>query len=109
MGLLAATALDLGFGPGFVDDAVAYPAVIYTCLLATVVVRTQGGTRRPWFVHLLCNASLGAVVLVGLRTVAMVELPFGNYATTGHFPYVAVPLATIIPQLIWELVLFKQT
>lgn len=108
VGLLAATALDLGFGPGFVDDAVAYPAVVYTCLLATLVARTQGGASKPWFIHLLCTASLGAVVLVALRTVALVELPFGNYATTGHFPYVAVPLATTLPALIWELVLAKQ-
>jgi hypothetical protein len=109
VGLLAATALDLGFGPGFVDDAVAYPAVIYTCLLAAIVARTQGGAERPWYVHLLCNASLGAIVLVALRTVALAELPFGDYATTGHFPYVAVPLTTTIPALVWELLLLKKS
>lgn len=109
IGLLAATALDLGFGPGFVDDAVAYPAVIYTCLLAAAVARSQGASVGSWFVHLACVASLGAVVLVTLRTVALVELPFGNYATTGHFPYVAVPLCTTLPALVWELVLSKKT
>lgn len=108
VGLLAATALDLGFGPGFVDDAVAYPAVIYSCVLATLIVRSQGGGDRPWLLHVLCNASLGAVVLVALRTVGLVELPFGNYATTGHFPYVAVPSATTIPAIVWELVLSKR-
>jgi hypothetical protein len=108
VGLLAATAIDLGFGPGFVDDAVAYPAVIYACVLATAVTRTQGGNTRPWFVHLLCNGSLGAVALVALRTVALVDLPFGNYATSGHFPYVAVPLATTLPAVMWELVIGRR-
>lgn len=107
VGLLSAVAVDLGFGPGFVDDVIAYPAVVYSCWVSAVVARSRsggGGGPRVWIANLLCNGSIGAIVLVVLRTVARFDLPVGKYTTTGHYPYFAIPVACTLGQLVWELI-----
>lgn len=105
--LLASVAVDLGFGPGFIDDVVAYPAVVYAAWVSGAVARLRlgaAGGPRVWLLNLMCNGSVAAIVLVLLRTVARFELPVGKYTTTGHYPYVAIPVACVIAQLVWELV-----
>lgn len=107
VGLLSAVAVDLGFGPGFVDDVIAYPAVVYSCWVSAVVVRSRsraGGGARVWLANLVSNGSIGAIVLVALRTVARIDLPVGKYTTTGHYPYFAIPVACTLAQLVWELI-----
>jgi hypothetical protein len=105
--LLASVAVDLGFGPGFIDDVVAYPAVVYAAWVTATVVRLRVGASggpRAWVLNLMSHGSVAAVVLVLLRTVARVELPFGKYTTTGHYPYFAIPVACVVAQLVWEIV-----
>ncbi len=105
--LLASVAVDLGFGPGFIDDVVAYPAVVYAAWVSGAVVRLRlggAGGARVWLLNLMSNGSVAAIVLVLLRTVARFELPVGKYTTTGHYPYVAIPVACVTAQLVWELV-----
>lgn len=107
VGLLASVAVDLGFGPGFIDDVVAYPAVIYASWVSGVVVRQRTralGGARAFFLNLMSHGSVAAVVVVLLRTVARVELPVGKYTTTGHYPYFVIPVACVVAQVVWELV-----
>lgn len=112
VGLLSAVAVDQGFGPGFIDDAVGYPAVIYACFVTAVVTRLRAnaaGGIRGLVANLMSHGSVGAIVLVLLRTVARVELPIGRYSTTGHYPYFAVPVACTLAQLGWELLSRRAT
>lgn len=107
VGLLASVAVDLGFGPGFIDDVVAYPAVIYAAWVSGAVVRVRssaGGGPRSWLLNLMSHGSVAAIVVVMLRTVARVELPIGKYTTTGHYPYFVIPVACVLAQVVWELV-----
>lgn len=107
VGLLSAAAVDLGFGPGFIDDVVAYPAVIYASWVSGVVVRLRtsaGGGPRAWLLNLMSHGSVAAIVVVVLRTVARIELPIGKYTTTGHYPYFVIPVACVVAQMVWELV-----
>lgn len=107
VGLLASVAVDLGFGPGFIDDVVAYPVVVYTAWVSAVVVRMRmraTGGPRAFLLNLMSHGSVAAIVVVILRTVARVELPVGKYTTTGHYPYFVIPVACVIAQLVWELV-----
>jgi hypothetical protein len=107
VGLLASVAVDLGFGPGFIDDVVAYPAVVYTAWVSGAVVRLRtnaGGGPRALLLNLMSHGAVAAIVVVLLRTVARVELPIGKYTTTGHYPYFVIPLACVAAQVVWELV-----
>ncbi len=103
VGLLSAVAIDQGFGVGFVNDAVAYPTVAYSCVLVALVTRSQDERRRSLLLNLLSHASVGVLLLLTLRSVLQIELPLARFATTGHFPYVALPAATVAAQLVWEL------
>ncbi len=112
VGLLAAVAIDRGFGPGFIDDAIAYPAVIYSAWVAGAVARLRaqaGGGARAWALNLMSHGSVSAIVLVSLRTIAQVELPVGSFTTTGHYPYFAVPVACTLAQVAWELIGNRRT
>lgn len=106
VGFLSAVAIDKGFGPGFIDDAIAYPAVIYAAWVAGAVARLRSaatGGPRVWVMNVMSHGSVSAVVLVLLRTVARFELPVGEFTTTGHYPYFAVPVACTVAQVVWEL------
>lgn len=106
VGLLAAVAVDQGFGPGFIDNVVAYPAVIYSAAVSATVVRWRSnasGGGRAWLLNVISHACLSAVVLVLLRTLLKFEIPIGTFTTTGHYPYFAIPVACVVAQVVWEL------
>jgi ABC-type sugar transport system permease subunit len=106
VGLLAAVAVDQGFGPGFIDNVVAYPAVIYSAAVAATVARWRAnasGGGRAWFLNVVSHACVSAVMLVLLRTLLRFELPIGTFTTTGHYPYVAIPLTCVAAQVVWDL------
>lgn len=106
VGLLAAVAVDRGFGPGFIDDIVAYPAVVYACWIAAVACRlraSRSAAPRVWVLNLLSHAVVGALVLWTLRSILQFELPIGRFTTTGHYPYFALPVTCVSAQLVWEL------
>lgn len=103
VGVLAAFVIDQGFGPGFIDDRIAYPAIVYVCLLIALLVRSQDARKRPLLLNLVSHGVVGAIVLLALRSVLQFELPLSTFTTTGHFPYFAVPVAAASAQLVWEL------
>lgn len=106
VGLLAAVAVDQGFGPGFIDDVVAYPTVIYSAAIAGTVARWRSnasGGGRAYLLNIISHACVSAVALVLLRTLLRFELPIGTFTTTGHYPYFAIPVACVAAQVVWAL------
>jgi len=104
--LLAAVAVQLGFGAAFVDNAVGYPVVVYVCALAAIAARSGVG------LHPLLRATVAAVAggltLWALRTALLFEFPFGEFLTTGHWPFFALPVSALVGELsnaaIWQIV-----
>jgi hypothetical protein len=95
--VVSAAAVQLGFGAAFVDDAVAYPIAAYVCALAAFVARPKTGSHP--FVRVPVAVAVGGLTLWALRTFARVELPFGSFLTTGHWPFFALPAAALTGEL----------
>jgi hypothetical protein len=96
--LLAALAVQLGFGAAFVDDALGLPIAIYTCALCAAFARSVPGVQRVQRIGVAC--AVGALTAWALRTVLMFELPFGQFVTTGHSPFTSLPLSALAGELV---------
>jgi peptidoglycan biosynthesis protein MviN/MurJ (putative lipid II flippase) len=105
LGALAATAVDFGFRAAFIGDSVAYAVTAYTCALVAFLV---GRTRREpedrhWsdrvVVRIPVAVLIGAVTLLSLRSWAMWHINLGRGTTTGHSPYIVLPLACVLTAL----------
>lgn len=94
--MLGAVAAYFGFGPGFVDDVIAYPLTAYVCAFAAFIAR-PGLAVEP-FLRALIAAAVGALGLWALRTVALFTLPIGQFVTTGHSPFVALPICALLAE-----------
>jgi hypothetical protein len=97
VGFLAALAVQLGFGPGFVDDALGYPIVAYAAILAAGL--SQPGGTVPLPVRLLSSVLFSSVTLLLLRSVLLFTLPVGDFQTTGHSPAFALPCSLLVAAL----------
>jgi hypothetical protein len=97
VGFLAAAAVQLGFGPGFVDDALAYPIVAYAAVLAAALSRPGGTVPLPF--RLLSSVLFASVTLLLLRTKLLFTLPLGDFQTTGHSPGFALPCSLLVSAL----------
>jgi hypothetical protein len=95
--LLAAVAVQLGFGAAFVDDAVGYPVVVYVCALAAIAARSGVGLHP--LLRAVVAAVAGGLTLWALRTKLQFEFPFGQFLTTGHWPFFALPAAALVGEL----------
>jgi hypothetical protein len=104
LSLCAAVAIHLSYGAGFVDDLVAYPTTAYVCALTAFSARYDDVKFiQRGMVRLLLGGLLGPLVLVQLRSWALLEVPVGQYVTTGHSPYLVLPTATLVVVLLLEL------
>jgi hypothetical protein len=97
VGFLAAGAVQLGFGPGFVDDALSYPIVAYAAVLGAALSRPGGTVPLP--LRLLSSVLLANVTLLLLRTQLLFTLPIGEFQTTGHSPGFALPCSLLVAGL----------
>ncbi len=97
LALLAALAVDLGFGAAFVSDAVAYPICAYVgALAAGVIRRSDASVRVAWWVRVPLAAAVAVLVALGLRTIGLYQLPFGEgMRTSGHWPYFVLPCVVL--------------
>lgn len=105
LAVVAALAVDQGFGAAFVDDAVAYPICAYVGALASVVVRRTDSTAwvASWRVRVPLSAAIAALALFALRTVGHYQLPFGTEAqTSGYWPYFALPSVVLAALVVVE-------
>jgi len=98
LSMFAAFAVDLGFGAAFVDDVVGISITVYFGILVSLLVGRRGAPhpskRIP--VRVPAAALLGLLIAWSLRGWAMVQLPVGQYTTTGHSPYVALSICALL-------------
>ncbi len=105
LALLAAVAVDLGFGVAFINDVVAYLIAVYMCLLLAILVGRSGPSHwsRRVVYRLPIAVTTAMVVTASLRSWALFEIPIGQYTTTGHSPYVVLPVCALISVTAYEL------
>lgn len=98
LALLAAVAVDFGFGVAFVDDRVAYLVTAYVCVLFAILVGRSGSRHwsRKVAWRLPMALLIASVVVLSLRGWALFELPFGEFVTTGHSPYVVFGVCALL-------------
>ncbi len=103
--LLAAVAVDYGFGAAFINDVVAYLIAAYLCLLLALLVGRSG--PRHWSRRIVCRLPVAvlvpALVVPSLRGWALVALPLGDFTTTGFSPYIVLPVCALLTVLAFEL------
>lgn len=87
----------------FVDDTLAYLLTLYVCILLAILVGR--GTRGHWSQRVLWRLPIAVVtaflVVLSLRSWALVELPMGRYVTTGHSPYVVFMACAMLLGLLY--------
>lgn len=95
--LLAAVAVDLGFGVGYVSDVIAGLTTAYATALAvgfSGLAPYGKVVGRLWF-RLPVSVAVALSVLALLRGPLLFDLPISEYATTGHSPYFVFPFALV--------------
>lgn len=95
--LLAAVAVDLGFGVGYVSDVIAGLTTAYATALAVGFSGLEPSGKvvgRLWF-RLPVSVVVALSLLALLRGPLLFNLPISEYATTGHSPYFVFPFAVI--------------
>lgn len=104
--LLAAAAVDFGFGVGFVSDRIAWATTTYTTVLVVMLIGRESGNPHPahrvWL-RIPAAVFAASLCLWLLRGVLLVELAEGSFVTTGHSPYVVLPVAAVCSLLLLSL------
>jgi hypothetical protein len=96
--LIAATAVQLGFGAAFVSDGVGWATACYaTALTLALIGRNADDPQlvdRIW-VRIPVGLAAAAVSLLLLRGPLRFDLPLSEFQTTGHSPFVVFPVAAL--------------
>jgi hypothetical protein len=97
--LVSATAVQLGFGGAFVSDGVAWATSCYATALCVALVGRNGEqpalADRVW-VRAPIGLGAAALTLLLLRGPLRFGLPFSEFQTTGHSPFVVFPVAALV-------------
>jgi hypothetical protein len=97
--LVCATAVQLGFGAGFVSTGVAWATSCYATALGVALVGRNtdapGPLDRIW-VRVPVGLGAAALTLWLLRGPLLFDLPYFQYQTTGHTPFVVFPVGTAL-------------
>jgi hypothetical protein len=101
--LLAAVAVDFGFRAAFVSDAVAWGTTAYASALVVLFAGRDRNNphiaHRPWVRVPLALAVTGVCLLL-LRGPLLYPLALGSFTTTGHSPYVVLPVSALLSLLL---------
>jgi hypothetical protein len=94
--LVCAAAVELGFGAAFVSNGVAWGT---TCYATALTVSLIGRKDEPalWdriWVRAPVGLASASLTLLLLRGPLQFDLPFTEFQTTGHSPFVVFPVAT---------------
>jgi len=97
--LVAATAVQLGFGAAFVSDGVAAATTCYATVLTLLFAgrdTESPGLADRWWVRVPMGIGSAALSLLLLRGPLRFALPLSEFQTTGHSPFVVFPVATLV-------------